>query len=199
MQQTKAGLLITVLAASGALAQQTKRVDDSALKNATKNGDEWLTTGRDYAETHFSPLKQIDSTNVKRLSLAWSWETQAPGGSSVEAPMLVSNGVMYGSLGWDVIFAVDARTGKLKWRWDPEIPRSVMAGICCTPSNRGVAMYKGRIYEGMLDGTLVAIDQETGKLVWRTTVREKADTVLTGAVRIVKGKVIVGSSGADNA
>ncbi len=199
MQRMKAALLLAMMPVLAALAQQTKRVDDNALKNTAKNADEWLTTGRDYAETHFSPLKQIDSTNVKRLGLAWTWEAQAPNGSSVEAPMLVSNGVMYGSLGWDVVFAIDARTGQLKWRWDPEIPRSVMTGICCTPSNRGVAMYKGRIYEGMLDGTLVALDQETGKLVWRTTVREKADTVLTGAVRIVKGKVIVGSSGADNA
>ena len=85
-------------------AQQSKKVDTNALRSAAKNGDEWLTTGHDYAETHFSPLKQIDSTNVKRLGLAWTWETQAPNGSSVEAPVLVSNGVMYGSLGWDVMY-----------------------------------------------------------------------------------------------
>src|SRR5277367_876790 len=109
-------------------AQQAKTVDNNALRNAAKNGEEWLTTGRDYAETHFSPLKQIDSTNVKRLGLAWNWETQAPTGSNVEAPMLVSNGVMYGILGWDVMFALDARTGQFKWRWDPEIPRTVMQG-----------------------------------------------------------------------
>jgi quinohemoprotein ethanol dehydrogenase len=181
------------------LAQQGKKVDTNALRAAAKNGEEWLTHGHDYAETHFSPLKQIDATNVKRLGLAWTWETQAPTGSNVEAPMLVSNGVMYGSLGWNVVFALDARTGALKWRWDPELPRTVMTGICCTPSNRGVAMYNGRIYQGMLDGTLVALDQETGKPVWRVKVTEKADTVLTSAVRIVKGKVIVGSSGADNA
>ena len=113
--------------------------------------------------------------------------------------MLVSNGVMYGTLGWDVMFAINARTGQFKWRWDPEIPRKVLQGICCTPSNRGAALYNGRIYAGMLDGTLVAVDQETGKPVRRTKVTENSDTVLTSPVRIVKGKVIVGSSGADNA
>jgi glucose dehydrogenase len=192
-------IAIVALSAWIASGQQSKKVDTTALRNAAKNGDEWLTQGHDYTETYFSPLKQIDSKNVKRLGLAWTWETEAPTGSNVEAPMLVSNGVMYGILGWDVMFAVDARTGQLKWRWDPEIPRSVMAGICCTPSNRGVATYNGRIYAGMLDGTLVALDQETGKPVWRTKVTEKADTLLTSPVRIVKGKVIVGSSGADNA
>jgi quinohemoprotein ethanol dehydrogenase len=194
------GVLFMIAATAGLVAQQKPRmIDDKALRDAVKSGDEWLTTGRDYAETHFSPLKQIDSTNVKRLGLAWSWETQAPAGSNVEAPALVANGVMYGSLGWDVMYAVDARTGQFKWRYDPEIPREVMRGICCTPSNRGVAMYNGRIYEGMLDGTLVAVDAETGKQAWRTKVTEKADTVLTSPVRVVKGKVIVGSSGADNA
>jgi len=179
-------------------AQQAKKVDASALRTAA--GEEWLTAGHDYAETHFSPLKQIDTTNVKRLGLAWSWETGAPAGSSVESAPLVSGGVMYGSLGFDVLFAIDARTGMYKWRWDPEIPRTLLKHMCCTPSNRGVALYNNRVYAGLLDGTLVALDQETGKLVWRVKVAETSpDTLLTGAVRIVKGKVIVGSSGADNA
>src|SRR5215470_18321050 len=91
-----------------ALAQQPKRIDDTALKNAAKDGDEWVTYGRDYAETHFSPLKQIDLTNVKRLGLAWSLDTESPANARVEATPLFSNGVLYGSLGWNVLFAVDA-------------------------------------------------------------------------------------------
>jgi quinohemoprotein ethanol dehydrogenase len=182
-----------------ASAQQPKRVDDNALKNAAKNGDEWLTNGRDYAETHFSPLKQIDTSNVKRLGLAWSWETESPSGARIEATPLVSNGVIYGSLGWDVLFAVDARTGKQKWRWDPEIPRKHISEICCGAVNRGVALYNGKVYAGLLDGRLVALDQETGKLLWAVKVTLNDDTILTGAVRVVKGKVIVGSSGAEQA
>jgi quinohemoprotein ethanol dehydrogenase len=182
-----------------AVAQQPKRVDNTALKNAGKTGEEWLTYGGDYGEKHFSPLKQIDTTNVKRLGLAWNWETESPSGANVETTPLMSNGVLYGSLGWNVLFAVDARTGKSKWRWDPEIPREHIASLCCGPVNRGVAIYNGKIYEGLLDGTVVALDQETGKPVWRTRVTNDMDLILTSAVRVVKGKVIVGSSGAEQA
>jgi quinohemoprotein ethanol dehydrogenase len=190
-----------VVAAAGwvATAQQPRRVDDNALRNAAKNGDEWLTVGRDYAETHFSPLKQIDTTNVKRLGLAWTWDTESPSGARIEATPLMSNGVLYGSLGWDVLFAVDARTGKMKWRWDPEIPRKHISEICCGAVNRGVAVYKGKVYAGLLDGRLVALDQETGKLLWAVKTTTNDDTILTAAVRVVKGKVIVGTSGAEQA
>jgi quinohemoprotein ethanol dehydrogenase len=142
-----------------ALAQQPKPVDTSALRDAPKNGDEWLSYGRDYAETHYSPLKQIDTSNVGRLGLAWSWDTESPSGGRPEATPLFSNGILYGSLAWDVLFAVDARTGKLKWRWDPDVPRQHISKICCGPVNRGVALYDGKVYAGLLDGRLVALDQ----------------------------------------
>src|SRR6476469_2642613 len=100
--RTSAVITVGALTAWIAIAQQAKKVDNNALRNAAKNGDEWVKHGHDYAETHFSPLKQIDATNVKRLGLAWTCETDAPNGSNVEAPMLVANGVMYGSLGWNV-------------------------------------------------------------------------------------------------
>ncbi len=85
----------------------------SALINAAANGEEWLTYGHDYSETHFSPLTQINTRNVKRLKLAWSVVTDAPRGT-VEATPLMHNGVLYGILPWDVMFAVDARTGQTK-------------------------------------------------------------------------------------
>ena len=75
--------------------------------------------------------------------------------------------MIYGSLTWDVLFALDARTGKFKWKWDPEIPRQHVMDICCGAVNRGVALYHGKVYEGLLDGRLVALDQETGKLSGR--------------------------------
>src|SRR3954468_14530321 len=119
MHRARSGsLLVVTVAVFMAYAQPPKRLDDNALKNAGKNADEWLTYGRDYAETHFSPLKQIDTTNVKRLGLAWSWETESPAGARVESTPLISNGVLYSTLGWNVMVAVDARTGKQKWRWD---------------------------------------------------------------------------------
>ncbi|HVV45975.1 MAG TPA: PQQ-dependent dehydrogenase, methanol/ethanol family [Bryobacteraceae bacterium] len=200
MRRTKTGALLVLVAAFAAFAQQKGHVvDDNALKNAAKSGDEWLTYGRDYAETHFSPLKQINASNVKRLGLAWSWESESPAGARVEATPIVSNGVIYASLGWNVVVAVDARTGKLKWRWDPEIPRKHISEICCGAVNRGVALYKGKVYEGLLDGRLVALDQQTGKLLWSVKTTTNDDTILTAAVRVVKGKVIVGTSGAEQA
>ena len=188
--------LVTWLAA----AQETARVVTSnELLNAGGDGTEWLTYGHDYSETHFSPLNQINAKNVKRLSLAWSATTEAPQGT-VEATPLMHNGILYGILPWDVMFAADARTGKTKWRWDPDVPREHISGLCCGPVNRGVAIYNGRVYAGLLDGRVVALNQETGKLIWSTqdTV-PGGDTILTSAVRIVKGKVIVGSSGAEQA
>jgi quinohemoprotein ethanol dehydrogenase len=199
MQRTQAGFLLVTLAACLAMAQQPGRVDANALKNAAKNGDEWVTYGRDYAETHYSPLKQIDTTNVSRLGLAWSWETESPSGGRVEGTPLMSNGVLFGSLAWDVLFAVDARTGKLKWRWDPEIPRQHISEICCGPVNRGVALYNGKVYAGLLDGRLAALDQESGKLLWSVQTTDNPGAILTSAVRVVKGKVIVGTSGAEQA
>jgi quinohemoprotein ethanol dehydrogenase len=98
-----------------------------------------------------------------------------------------------------VLFAVDARTGKFKWRWDPEIAREHLSQICCGPVNRGVALYRGKVYAGLLDGRLVALDQETGKVVWQTQVIDDPGDILTSAVRVVKGKVIVGNSGAEQA
>src|SRR5271154_4129056 len=77
MRALRTGFTLLICAATS-FSQQVKRVDDGALKNAAKSGDEWLTYGRDYAETHYSPLKQIDTTNVSRLGLAWSWETDRP-------------------------------------------------------------------------------------------------------------------------
>jgi quinohemoprotein ethanol dehydrogenase len=171
----------------------------NSLDDAIQNPAEWVTYGRDYAETRFSPLDQINANNVKQLGLAWSWLTESPAGGRVEATPLVSNGVIYGSLAWGVLFALDARTGALKWRWDPEISRKIYAEKCCGPSNRGVALYNGKVYAGLFDGRLVALDQQTGKVLWQVNTAENQDIVQSAAVRVIKGKVIVGNSGAEHA
>src|SRR5215471_4242092 len=104
------------------IALQNRRVDENALKNAGKNGEEWLTYGLNYGETRFSPLKQIDATNVKRLGLVWSYEI-GEGGGDQEATPLVWHNTIFGVTNWSIVFAVDASTGKEKWRWDPEVNR----------------------------------------------------------------------------
>src|SRR5436309_12523380 len=103
--------LAAIVAIAGIVAaRQTRRVDDSALKNAGK-GTEWLTYGHSYSEQRYSTLKQIDTTNVSRLGLAWSFEV-GQGGGPQEATPLFANGVLYGITNWSITFAVDARTGK---------------------------------------------------------------------------------------
>src|ERR1041384_471653 len=97
-----------MFAASVGSGQQTRRIDDAALRNAGKTGEEWLTYGLTPGETRYSPLKQIDTTNVSRLGLAWSYDV-GQGGGSQEATPLVVNGTIYGITNWSVVFAVDAR------------------------------------------------------------------------------------------
>ncbi len=179
-------------------AQQAPQVDEAML--LAPSDRDWVSYGRDYAETHHSPLKQIDQTTVKRLGLAWSAEVGSD--DKIETTPLVFNGVLYGTSPWSVVYAVDVRTGKLKWRWDPGLVRGGYEGagprFCCGAVNRGVALYQGRVYVGLLDGRLVALDAETGSPVWAVqTTPPGTDYSITGAPRIVKGRVIIGQGGAE--
>jgi quinohemoprotein ethanol dehydrogenase len=187
------------LSASIAHAQQARRVDDLALKNAGKSSGEWLTYGLTQAETRYSPLDQINAANVKRLALAWSYDV-GPGGGGQEATPLVWNGTIYGITNWSVVFAVDARTGKERWRWDPEVNQeAVRPAICCGVVNRGIAIYQGMIIAPIIDGRLLALDSETGKPIWEARVAYSQDEyTITMAPRIANGKVIVGISGGDH-
>ncbi len=192
---TLIGLILVVCMVAG---QQVRRVDDGALKNAAKNGEEWLTYGLTQGETRFSPLKQINTSNVGRLGLAWSLNI-GPGGGGQEATPLFWNGTIFGITNWSVVFAVDARTGKEKWRWDPEVNQeAVRPRICCGVVNRGIAIYQGMVIAPVIDGRLQAHDAETGKVIWEARVAFPQDQqTITMAPRIAKGKVIIGVSGGD--
>jgi PQQ-dependent dehydrogenase (methanol/ethanol family) len=192
-----AGLFLTLFGVSLA---QVKRVDDVVLKNAGKlsSDGEWLTYGLTPGETRFSPLKQIDASNVKRLGLVWAYEV-GDGGGDQEATPLVWNNTIFGITNWSIVFAVDAITGKQKWRWDPEVNRKPTSDkLCCGVVSRGLALYNGKIYVPVIDGRLQALDAETGKPVWEARVSyTQNEQTLTIAPRIAKGKVIVGPAGGD--
>jgi quinohemoprotein ethanol dehydrogenase len=203
--------LLVGLAAWIASAQQAYRVDDNVLLNAGKTGDEWLMSAGNYWQTRYSPLKQVDASNVSRLGLAWYYDTDSLPGT-LEASPVISNGILYGTLTWGVVFAVDAGTGKERWRWDPQVghqnfppgsagnPNKVRTGpsLCCGPGNRGVAVYDGKVYVGTLDARLVALDAETGKIDWEVETADKnTDYSITGAPLIVKGKIIIGNGGGE--
>jgi len=205
MRMRKNQVFLT-LSATGLLAiswiamgfQQNRRIDENALKNAGKTGEEWLTYGLNLQETRYSPLKQIDATNVNRLGLAWTYEI-GPGGGNQEGTLLMANGVVYGITNWSITYAVDARTGKELWRYDPKVDQAATRPkICCGVVSRGLAIYDGKIFVPVIDGRLVALDAAKGTEVWSvpTTPLDQPYT-MTAAPRIAKNKVIVGNAGAE--
>jgi quinohemoprotein ethanol dehydrogenase len=157
---------------------------------------DWLSHGRTYGEQRYSPLDQIDESNVGELGLAWSYDLASDHG--VEATPLVADGVMYVSAPWSIVHALDAATGERLWAFDPEVPRSHARKICCGFVNRGVALWNDRVFVGTLDGRLIAIDRAKGTEVWSTsTVEAGFSYSITGAPRVVEGKVVIGNAGAD--
>src|SRR6056300_1031958 len=171
-------------------------VTDADLANAANSGEEWLSYGRDPGETRFSPLDQINVSNVSELGVAWVYDTGTFRG--LEATPLVHNGIMYATASWSVVFAVDARTGEELWRYDPQVDRSLGWKACCDVVNRGVAIYDDKVFAGIIDGRLVALDAATGEVVWsEVTVDQSKPYTITGAPRIADGKVLIGNGGAE--
>jgi quinohemoprotein ethanol dehydrogenase len=196
----------TILAACAALALSacnsgpqasdpaTSGVTDAMLETAP--AEEWLTYGRDYGEQRFSPLNAINAENVSGLGLAWSADIDTARGQ--EATPLMHDGVLYVSTAWSKVNAYDARTGELKWSYDPEVPRETLAVACCDAVNRGVALYGDKVYVATLNGDLVALNQADGTVAWRTTVVPDTDNyTITGAPRVANGKILIGSGGAE--
>ncbi|WP_114521496.1 PQQ-dependent dehydrogenase, methanol/ethanol family [Altererythrobacter sp. ZODW24] len=172
----------------------TEGVTDAML--AAGNGDEWLTYGGGYEEQRFSPLTQISAENVNELGLAWSADLDTARGQ--EATPLMYDGTIYVSTAWSMVKAYDAKTGALKWSYDPEVPRETLVRVCCDAVNRGVALYGDKVYVAALDGRLIAVDMATGKEVWaKTIVPDQESYAITGAPRIANGKVLIGSAGAE--
>jgi PQQ-dependent dehydrogenase (methanol/ethanol family) len=171
-------------------------IDDERLRGAAREPESWLTYGGTYAEQRYSPLAQIDETNVAQLGLAWAFETGSKRG--LEATPLVVDGVIYTTSSWSVVHAIDARTGQPLWRYDPEVPRRYGGLACCDVVNRGVALYQGRVLVGTLDGRLVALDARSGAVLWSVvTVDQSKPYTITMAPRVVKGHVIIGNGGAE--
>jgi glucose dehydrogenase len=135
---------------SAGLPAQTRPSPVTARTLQAPPPGEWLAYGRDQAETHFSPLTQISTTTVTGLDRAWSTELGAPG--TLETTPLMSNGVLYATGPWSTVFAIDARTGAVKWTWDPRLPTTGGPRLCCGAVNRGVALYNGLVFVGLLDG-----------------------------------------------
>lgn len=184
-----------VIGASTVIAAD--QVNQSYIIENAKTGKDWPTHGFDYAETRFSPLAQISADNVENLGLAWSYNLESTRG--VEATPLVVDGVMYVTASWSIVHALDAKTGKKLWTYDPEVPGEAGSRGCCDVVNRGVAVHYGNVYVASYDGRLIAIDAKTGEKVWETNTLPDNDMsyTITGAPRVVNGNVIIGNGGAE--
>ena len=171
-------------------------VDAARIINSDKEPGNWLTHGRTYSEQRFSPLNQINEQNVKQLGLAWYFDVDTKRGQ--EATPLVVDGVMYFTTAWSKVVALDAATGARLWLYDPKVPPAWGINACCDVVNRGVAAWRGKLYVGTLDGRLIALEAKTGQPLWETlTVDPKSRYTITGAPRVVKGKVLIGNGGAE--
>ena len=172
----------------------TEGVTDALIAAAGEG--EWLSYGRDYNEQRFSPLTEVNDATVKKLGLAWSADLDTARGQ--EATPLMHDGVLFVSTAWSMVKAYDAATGKLLWSYDPKVPRETLVRVCCDAVNRGVALYGGKLYVAALDGRLIALDAKTGQEAWaKTVVPDQQSYAITGAPRIAKGKVLIGSAGAE--
>ncbi|OFX06385.1 MAG: alcohol dehydrogenase [Alphaproteobacteria bacterium RIFCSPHIGHO2_12_FULL_63_12] len=171
-------------------------VDAAAIINADATPGEWLTHGRTYDEQRYSPLGAINTDNVKDLGLAWSFDLGVSRG--IETTPIVHDGVMYVTGSWNIVHALDARTGAEIWSFDPQVDRSRASVMCCDIVNRGVAIWDGKIFTGTIDGRLIALDAKSGAKLWDVlTVDLTKPYSITGAPRIVKGKVLIGNGGAE--
>ena len=174
----------------------TMSMNSDRARNAEDEPGNWLLHGRTYSEQRYSTLTDISENNVKDMGLAWYFDTGSKSG--LEATPVVVDGVMYFTGNWSEVFAVDARTGNMLWRNSLNVDKNRGKYACCDVVNRGVAVWKGKVYVGTIDGRLVALDAASGKIVWdKVTIDLDRPYTITGAPRIVKDKVIIGNGGAE--
>jgi quinohemoprotein ethanol dehydrogenase len=178
-------------------AQNAKApVDEARIMSADREPGNWMTYGRTYNEQRFSPLNQINDQNIAQLGLAWFYDLDTNRGQ--EATPLVIDGVMYFTTAWSKVFALDAATGAPLWSYDPKVMREWAVNACCDVVNRGVAFWNGKVFFGTLDGRLIALNAATGALRWeKLTIDRRWRYTITGAPRVVKGKVIIGNGGSE--
>jgi alcohol dehydrogenase (cytochrome c) len=169
-------------------------VTQSMLDRAGTDRDNFLHTNGDYTQKRFYPNNQINTSNVRRLRVAWIFQTEVK--ESLETSPIVVNGVMYVTTSFSHVYALDARTGEELWHY--KHPLGPITTYCCGPNNRGVAVYEDKVYLASLDSKLVALDAKTGNKVWQADI---ADPELgyseTMAPTAVKGKILIGTNGGE--
>ena len=193
----------TALIFSWALSacQQQPRSDPFAMPQDA-SVDEWPLHGYGFGEQRYSPLADISTDNVDSLGLAFSFDDFTVRGRThrgTQASPIMSDGLLYFTGPWSVVYAVDAKSGVLKWQYDPEVEGAWIRKGCCDAVNRGVALKDGVIYVATLDGWLVALDSKNGEVKWRsdTFTDRSGSYTITGAPRVAGNNIVIGNGGAE--
>src|SRR5215471_16282577 len=187
--------LLALLSCAATLGAQS--ITTSQLENAATDNSSWLSYGRDPFAQRFVRLSQITPANVARLRPAWVFAT---GGDNrgLQATPLIYKGVLYLSTDQSRVFAIDARTGRKKWSYDPGIGNDVERVYCCGSNNRGVALWGDLVFVGTMDARMIALDRETGAVRWETPVIDwRQGYSITGAPLVVKNMVLTGVAGGE--
>ena len=199
------GLIVLCLGTAMILISHTSADNSGKAGNVTEfrvvaeaaDGTNWLLNGRNFEAQHFSPLKQINDQNVAGLGLAWNLDFDSAMGI-VSEPIVV-DGVAYVSAPQSKVYAVDAATGKLIWKFDPKVRlNQALNGSYSARTNAGVAVWEGKVFVGTGDCRLVAIDAATGRQVWESQVCEPTQTGITNAPHVAKGMAFMGYNGSDD-
>ena len=185
-------VILAALCTASALGAST--IDDAALKDEA-DGRNWAAYGRTFSEGHYSPLSEINRETVSRLNLAWTLDLDVT--NNLSTPLAV-DGVIYMASGYSFVHAVDVKTGKLLWRYDPEVAKAAGAKLRTGWGIRGLSFWKGRLFVGTHDGRLISIDAKTGKPVWSVqTIDTNDGSFVSGPPRVFNDKVIIGFGGGD--
>ncbi len=204
-----AALTVAAAAAFGASAQvfaqgvdtlesklHPRYVTDDMLLNADKDTQNWLHYGKDYESTRYSAAKQINKDNVKDLKPVWNLSFGVLEGQDSQA--VVVNGMIYVTTSFNRVIAVDAASGKIAWKYERELPGDVFPKLCCDVVNRGVAVYKNKVYLATLDAHVVALDNATGQVVWD---KKHGDYTYAETFTVMpmalQNKIIIGTAGAE--
>lgn len=178
----------------GAQTQLSKYtpVTDARLQNP--EAANWLSVRGNYANWGYSGLKQITAANVTKLRPVWAFSTGQTDGH--EGAAIVNNGVMFITAPYNRLYALDAKTGNMLWKYEREIPDDIVT--CCDVVNRGVAVYGDNVIMGTLDAHIVAFNAKTGKIVWDRTIEDyKKRYTITSAPLVADGKIITGVHGGE--
>lgn len=172
-------------------------VNEARVMSDADVGNNWLLNGRTSDEQHFSPLKQITDKNISGLGLSWFMDIDS--GMGIVSEPIVVDGIAYVSAPLSVVYAVDAASGKLMWKFDPKIRLNLaINGSYSARTNGGVAVWNGKVYVGTGDCRLLAIDAASGKQLWEAPVCDATQTGITGAPHVAKGRILIGYNGSDD-